>query len=90
MAADWGGRRAAAAATGSVGGKATPTGDNVEVVNGTPRRRPPRSDNIDSPDGHLGGTDDTVDPREGHRGLTINSLKYKRKLVDKRYIPIDK
>lgn len=56
----------------------TPTGLNVEAARGTPRRRLPRSDNIDSPEGHRGGSDDAVEPREGHRGL-INSLEQEKK-----------
>lgn len=76
MAADCGGRRAAAAATGSVGGRATPTGLREVATNGTPRSMPPRSEIIDSPEGHLGGIEDSVEPREGQRGL-IASLKQK-------------
>lgn len=48
--------------------------------NGTPRRRPPRSDSIDSPEGQRGGTDDSVEPRDGQRGLA-RSLKRKKSIT---------
>lgn len=62
MAAEFGGRRAAAAAGGRVAGNATPTGLRAAPDRAIPRSIPLRSEYIDSPEGQRGGTeDDSVD-----------------------------
>lgn len=64
-----------------MGGSATPTGLRAVAGSGIPLGRP-RSENMDSPDGHLGGGLYSEDSRDWHLGLIISLEQLEMFLVE--------